>query len=284
MEVDDVAVALSVPLVKDLLHLQERLLRDQCLVPPDVELPLVAVHPGVVRVAQDTGQSAVADWPFRPRRRCPSGESLLLHQTAELADGILPCGVLLESPRNELAAFRVDVDGVDKASAEILANVEVAELGPADGAALLDLVRHLDFDVLAVHSDLDFVHDVGDSFHCVRHVPVAKFLLGGHQPHTFLEEFALRDRRIGEVTEDARAHVDHDVLHLGVFVEVAQHLLELGAFRDGLRGLTRLDELAHHCCLECVSFTKCLDALGGDAVAVFVKVGGGVELAWCRNT
>nr|WP_298868509.1 hypothetical protein [uncultured Microbacterium sp.] len=103
---------------------------------------------------------------------------------------------------------------------------------------------HLHLDVLAIHADLDFVHNVGDGFHGVRHVALTEFLLGRDQPDAFSEQLALDDCRVSEVSEDTRPHIDDDVLHLRVLVDVAQHLLELGALGDGRCGLPRLDELA----------------------------------------
>ncbi|NYF28059.1 hypothetical protein HDC31_001588 [Microbacterium sp. JAI119] len=76
---------------------------------------------------------------------------------------------------------------------------------------------------------MDFVHDVGDGFHGVGHVPLSELLLGGDESHALLEELAFRDRGVCEVAEDARAHVDDDELHFWVIIDVAQELLELVA-------------------------------------------------------
>ncbi|OAN29053.1 hypothetical protein A4X17_05590 [Plantibacter sp. H53] len=158
--------------------------------------------------------------------------------------------VLFEGPTDKRRPIRVYVDRVDEAPAELLPDVEVAELGAPDGAALFDFVRHLHAHVLAVHADLHFVHYVGDGFHRIGHVAVAKFLLRRNQAHALLEEFSLRDGCVGEISEDTGAHVDDDVLHLGVLVDVAHHLLELGPLCDGLRGLAGLDKLARNRRLE----------------------------------
>lgn len=66
VEVDDVAVALALALVEDLLHLQEGFFGDQRLVSARIETALVADDPGVIRIAQDSRQTTVAYWSFGP--------------------------------------------------------------------------------------------------------------------------------------------------------------------------------------------------------------------------
>nr|WP_026555705.1 hypothetical protein [Arthrobacter sp. 35W] len=48
---------------------------------------------------------------------------------------------------------------------DILSNVEVAQFGSADRAAVDRLVAHLDPDVFAAELVLYLVHDVSDGFH-----------------------------------------------------------------------------------------------------------------------
>nr|WP_045251865.1 hypothetical protein [Microbacterium azadirachtae] len=203
VEVDDVAITFAIAVIEYFLHLEEGLLRDERFVAADVELALVAHHTGVIRVAEHESKTAAADLLGRPGRRRSGCESAFVEKILELADRVSSGGVLLEGPGYERRTFVVHIYGVDEASAELLADVEIAELGTSDGAALLDLVRHLDLDVLAVHADLDFVHDVGDGFHGVCHVALAEFFLGRDQAHALLEELALRDRGVGEVSEHA---------------------------------------------------------------------------------
>jgi hypothetical protein len=179
--VSHVAVAISVPSVEDLLHLEEDLLRHDCFVPSDVELVLVADDSCVVRIAEHRSKAGLVDRALRSARRGAHRQALLLHVRCELRNGVLAGGVRLERERDEWSAFWISLDGVDEASAEVLANIQVADLGNSDRAALLHLVRHLHLDVFAVHSDLDFVHDVGDGFHSVRHVTLAELFLRGDE-------------------------------------------------------------------------------------------------------
>nr|WP_241490598.1 hypothetical protein [Microbacterium testaceum] len=97
-----------------------------------------------------------------------------------------------------------------------------------------DLVCHLDSNVLAALADLHLVHDVGDRFHGVTHVSIAELLLGRNQTDALLEQLALSDRSIGEVSEHARSHVDDDVRHVRMFVYELEEPTKLRALLDGL--------------------------------------------------
>ncbi|ODT21934.1 MAG: hypothetical protein ABS64_13520 [Microbacterium sp. SCN 69-37] len=178
VKVDPVAVSLAVASVEDLLHREEQLLRDERRVPARMELALVADDPGVIRVAQNHGELTARQRLGGSLARLPRGQALVFQHHLELRDRELVRGVLLEGPDDEWCADGVDVDRVDEASVEVLAHVEVAELGSPDASASFDLVGHLDADVLAAHADLEFIDDVGDGFHRVAHVAVAEVLLG----------------------------------------------------------------------------------------------------------
>lgn len=65
---------------------------------------------------------------------------MFFHERAELHDGLVAGGVLLEGPRHEGCSLAVDLDGVDQVAVEVFAIVQVAELDPAHAAALGDLV------------------------------------------------------------------------------------------------------------------------------------------------
>jgi hypothetical protein len=83
-------------------------------------------------------------------------------------------------------------------------------------------------------ANLDLVHDVRDGFHGVGHVAVAELFLGGDELDAHRGEDAFGDGGVGLVAEDARAHVDHDVPHVGVLFDVAQQFSEDGPLRDRL--------------------------------------------------
>ncbi|HEX4401715.1 MAG TPA: hypothetical protein VHZ98_10340 [Galbitalea sp.] len=187
-------------------------------------------------------------------------------------------GVCLERPLDQRSACWVDGDRVDKPSVEILSVIQVAEFGAPDGAAVFGLVAHLHLDVLSALTDLDFIHDVGNGFHGVGHVALTEFLFGRDQPYSLFKQRAFGDRGVGEVPEDTRAHVDDDVADLGVLVDVAQHLPEDRAFGNGLRRSARFYELFGDNGFQRPHPGERCFALGGDAVAVLVKVGGGVHL------
>jgi len=88
---------------------------------------------------------------------------------------------------------------------------------------------------LLISSPLHLVHDVGDGFHRVGHVALAKLFLGGDELDVHAGQDALRDSGIGLVPEDARSHVDDDVANLRVFLDVVKQFAEHRALGDGLR-------------------------------------------------
>ncbi|KZE43282.1 hypothetical protein AVW09_00635 [Microbacterium sp. T32] len=129
---------------------------------------------------------------------------------------------MLERPADQRGASFVDADGVHESTIEVFAIVEIAELGAADRTAVLRLVEQLLLDVLPALADLDLVHDVGDGFHGLCHVSVAKIFLGRDEFDSHTGQDAFRDRGVASVSEGAGAHVDHDVGNLRVFLDVAQ--------------------------------------------------------------
>nr|WP_154096465.1 hypothetical protein [Microbacterium testaceum] len=148
---------------------------------------------------------------------------------------------------------------------------------------MLDFVGHLHLDILAAHADLDFVHDVGDGLHGIGHVSLAEFFFRRDEAYALLEQFTLGDRCIGEVAEDARAHVDDDVLHLRVFVDIAQKSLELGPLRNRLGRLARLNEFMRDGGSQLSHFAHRFDALRRDAVTVLVDVSRRMQLPRSRD-
>nr|WP_259123162.1 hypothetical protein [Leucobacter aridicollis] len=117
---------------------------------------------------------------------------------------------------------------------------------------------------------MDFIHDVSDCLHGIRHVALSEFLLRRDETHALLEKLPLGDRRIREVSKHARSHVDHDELHLGMLIQVAQQLFELGSFVNRLRRLAWLDKFSTYRCAKFLDLAHRLDSLRSDAVPVFV--------------
>nr|WP_300594877.1 hypothetical protein [Microbacterium sp.] len=219
------AVALS-PLhtgINHHLHAFEELRGDQRFVASGIDVAFEGHHAEVVRVAQDLTQLAARQGALRPLRRLACGEPLLGEHLGELDHAVLTRRVLLEGPGDERGALRVDGDGVDEPSVEVFAVVDVAELGASGGAAALGLVEELLLDVFAGLAHLHLVEDVDHGFHGVTHVALSEVLFGGNELDAHGRENALGEGGIGEVAERPRAHVDHDVGDLWVFLDVAQH-------------------------------------------------------------
>ncbi|MDY0827793.1 hypothetical protein SK224_01500 [Microbacterium sp. BG28] len=166
----------------------------------------------------------------------------------------------------------VDADRVDEAPVEVLAIVDVAELGATDGAAVLRLVEQLLLNVLTALADLNFVHDVRDGFHGLCHVAVAEVFLRGDELDAHASEDALRDRRVTGIPEGTRAHVNHDVRHLRVFLDVAQKLSEHRTLADRLRRVAWLQKLLYDGGVDPLRPNQAQLALGCDGVPVGVDV------------
>nr|WP_314454988.1 hypothetical protein [uncultured Microbacterium sp.] len=230
--VDTVALASLEAGIHHLLYSFEQFGADDGRMAPGVHRFFERDHSEVVRVSKDQAQLASGQRTFWPLGRLSGRQALVGEGVGESDGAVFARRVLLECPLDERCSDRIHVDGVDESAVEVFADVEVAEFGAADGAAVLGFVQQLVLDVLAALADLDFVHDVGDGFHGVCHVSVAELFLGGDELDAHPGEDAFGDGGVGLVAEDARAHVDDDVAHFRVFLDVAEEFAEDGAFGD----------------------------------------------------
>nr|WP_260425123.1 hypothetical protein [Arachnia propionica] len=274
-----VAVGASSAGVEDVLDALEEVGCDEGCVASGAGFAFEADFPDVVGVAEDGSELAAGEGVSALLGGASGGEALLFQFCGQCGQAVFAGGVLLEGPADDGGAFGVDVDGVGESTVEVLADIEVAEFGSADGTAVLRLVPHLVRDVLAVLPDLNLVHDVSDGLHGITHVALTELLLRGNQLHPHGRQHPLGDGGVGEVAEGSGPHVDHHVPDLGVVLDVAQQLLEHRVFGDGLGRGARLDELAGDGGLQPHAPLDTRLALGGDGVAVLVDVDGGVHLA-----
>ena len=185
----------------------------------------------------------------------------------------------LEGHGYEAAALQVGRDGVDLATVDQDATVEIAQLGLPHGSAVKRLVGHLDLDVRTALPDLQLIEDVGDGLHGVGHVAVAEVLLDGDELDAEPEQLPLGNSGVGEVPEGTRAHVDDDVIDVAVFNDALQHLLKDGPLLDCLCRVPRLHILADIHRSEGALLGDRFFALCVDAVAVCIEVRIGVHLA-----
>ncbi|HET6910673.1 MAG TPA: hypothetical protein VFH54_15185 [Mycobacteriales bacterium] len=178
VEVHPVALAIGTARRQHVLHPIEQLLVDDGGVAAGEDLPLIHHDTRVVRIAQHPVQLAGRQRLGRRTTGGPSGQPHVSHGVVQPVDGVVAGRVPLPGGPHEGRSLLVQSDAVDHPALVLDADVPVADACPADGAAVLGLVPHLDPDVLAAHADLDLVDDVGDGLHGVRHDALPEVLLG----------------------------------------------------------------------------------------------------------
>ncbi|KQR82859.1 hypothetical protein ASF98_02335 [Arthrobacter sp. Leaf337] len=117
---------------------------------------------------------------------------------------------------------------------DIFSNVEVAQFGSADRAAVDGLITHLDLDVFAAELVLYLVHDVGDGFHGFGIGAFAEVFPSGQKPDAKLIEVSFGYGSVNEVTERTRSGIDDHVVDIAVVLQVVQHRLEDGTLFNSL--------------------------------------------------
>nr|WP_310056023.1 hypothetical protein [Arthrobacter ginsengisoli] len=148
-------------------------------------------------------QPARGDWLLRVSS-CPTArQSEVRHRRLQPLDGVFPGGVQFKGLEHERRSRFIQADTVDHAPVDILADVEVPNLGLTDCAAVDSLVAHFDTDVFTAELVLHLVHDVGDGFHRFRVCAFAEVLTGGKQAHAHLVEMSSRDGRVSEIAKRA---------------------------------------------------------------------------------
>nr|WP_262064046.1 hypothetical protein [Streptomyces sp. STR69] len=158
--------------------------------------------------------------------------------------GVLTRGIQLERKADERAAYRVDDDCTDSAPINDLDGVRVSDGGAGDRATVLGFLPHLVLDIFAalVGGVL-----VDDREHSVQHAPswrvIDVLLYRRDQPDAELLQGGDHDRVVEPVPGKTAEHVDDHVAHVGVFAQVGDHLLELGALVDACGSPARVDKL-----------------------------------------
>lgn len=232
---NEVPVAAPVPAVKNLLAYVENLLGHQGRMTTFIKFSFVREHAGVVRVTENFGQRTRRHGTRRAITRATTRQPHILKKRRELPHRVAVRRVLLESEPDERSSFLIQADRVDKTTTEVFAIVDVTELGSPDRSAVDRLVAHFLFDVLAALTDLDFVHDVGDSFHGVSHVALTEILFRGDELDAHTGQDPLGDRRVSEVPKSPRAHIYNYETDFGMLLDVPQHLPENRPLSNRLR-------------------------------------------------
>ncbi|MGC4190479.1 MAG: hypothetical protein QM589_04495 [Thermomicrobiales bacterium] len=275
---DDIPLGALLPHIEHLLHALEDLRRHQRLMPPRIDLPLVRHHAKIVGIAEDESELTAGDRLLLPLRRAPGGEPLRTKFLLQPRQADLSAGITVEGPGHEWSSLRIHGDPVDEVAIDLLADVEVADAGATGGAPIHRLVEHLGADILPTLADLHLIHDVGDRFHRVSHVAFAELLFGRDQLDVHAGQDALGDRRISLIAKHPGTHIDDDVAHLGMLLDVAEQLPEDGTLGDRLGRVPRFDELLGDGSLEALRSLSRRLALGGDRVAIGINVDCRVQL------
>ncbi|MDO3109838.1 hypothetical protein P5V39_18840 [Mycobacteroides abscessus subsp. abscessus] len=275
------AVTLAFPRagIEYILHLIEQGLADQCLMASWVQLALVAHESGVIRIAQHLlqcrGGHRFPRWDGAGRA---TGQAEIGHGGFQARNGVLPRGIQFPCLAQQGSTVGVEADSVDELPVEFGSDVQVADLGQRYGATGTSFAAHLGLNVQALQRVLEAIHDVDHAFHGNGGCPFTEILFGRNKPDIQFGELALHERGIEVVTEGPRAHVDNDVPHGRVLMQVAQQLLEDRPLIHRLGGVTGFDEFTSNGGSECVGF-ECRDiALGGNRVAVSVNVDRRIKL------
>nr|WP_228818676.1 hypothetical protein [Nocardia transvalensis] len=282
--VDTVPVAVGAAVPQDLLHPGEQSRRYERFVTARVDLALPDDVARVVRVAQHfvklRGGYRLLDWPAA---RGAAGEPEIGHRGCEVLDGVVAGRVEFPRLDHQGSAFLVDLDGVDLASFDEDAGIDVAEFGAPAGAAVHRLVQHLDTDVLAGQLVLSVVEDVGDGGHHLGVDALAEILSGRDQFDAHHVELPCGHRGVDVVAERPRTRVHDDVLDLRVLLQEGHHLLKLAPLLDRLSRDARLDELPDDLGRDRLGATVDDLALGRNRIPVRVDIDRCVELLLVRN-
>ncbi len=144
--------------------------------PPGKLLVLVGDEADVVRILKHAVPLLERDGLLSSFRRWSCGEATIFHGSREPFEGVLARCIQLESKCDEWATLRVDRNGVDEESVDLMTCVQVANASTSNGAPVLSLVSHLDADVFTALAALNLVEDVGDGFHRLGKDAVAEVL------------------------------------------------------------------------------------------------------------
>nr|WP_302408527.1 hypothetical protein [Mycobacteroides abscessus] len=279
VHVDTVTLAFPRAGIEHILHLIEQGLADQCLMASWIQLAFVMHESGVVRIAQhllQRGGGNRSSW--RDSFGRATGEAKVSHGGFQPRDGVLAAGVQLPCLTQQGSTIGVQPDSVHELALEFSSDIQIADLGQRYGAPGTSFAAHLGLHIQTLQRVLEAVHDVDHAFHGDCGSTFTEILFGRNQSDTDFGELALHQRGVEVVPEGPRAHVDDDVSHVRVLMQIAQQLLEDRPLIHRLAGMAWFDELTINPGSECIGF-ECRDiTLGSNRIAVSVDVDRGVEL------
>nr|WP_242606682.1 hypothetical protein [Protofrankia symbiont of Coriaria ruscifolia] len=141
--------AAAVPEREDTLYSVEQLGRDDSRVATFVLVALVGHVTDVIAVLEHFVERVKRGWLLGCAFRWTARQSGGRHGLMYLLAGVVACGIQLEGFEDERCPLLVQGDGAYLAPVDVFPDIEVADLGFTDAAAVLDLLTHLVGDVCA---------------------------------------------------------------------------------------------------------------------------------------
>jgi hypothetical protein len=256
------------------LHAVEEVLVDERLMPPLDLLVVDRDESEVVAVLEHQGE-LVDRHLLGLASRCRSRpKPAVVQLVRQVGQGVVTSCVQLERQTDERSALWVDGDGADLAALGLGdADVEVAEFGHADRAAVADLLAHLVADVGTTRLRLVLVDGVDDlldhdGLRVLTHVED-----GRDDASADLLQVALDHASVDRVPEHSVEVVDDDVVDVLLLLDPSDHLLERGPLVDAGGGAPRLDELTHDVGVQGLRLALARFPLGWDRYPLGVEVG-----------
>ena len=144
-------------------------------------LALVRHESEVVAVAKEPSELGLGHGSGRTSRSWARPQATPFKIGGELDQREVAGCEEFEGERHEVRAFGIDPDRADFVALELLAHVEVPELGGADAAAVLDLLAHLVANVGTVGIRPVLIESGEDAVHELAGGRLIDVLLGGDQ-------------------------------------------------------------------------------------------------------
>ncbi|HEX7661632.1 MAG TPA: hypothetical protein VF444_19335 [Pseudonocardiaceae bacterium] len=249
--VDSAAFCRSGAGVQKLLDTVEQARVDERLVTALVLLAVMCDEAEVVTVAEHLVE-------FVDRRLLggvfgsgPGAQPAVVEFVGQIGQRPVAAAVELECEDDEGAAFGVDGDGADLAAFGLgLADIQVAELGLADAAAVLDFLAHFVLDVGPAGLGLVLVDGVDDGLHQGSLRAFAHVEHGGNDPSSVLLQVTLDHAGVDGIPKDSVEVIDDDVVDVSLGFDPSDHVSEPGSSVDARGTLSWLDEFVDNVGVE----------------------------------
>nr|WP_246281841.1 hypothetical protein [Fodinicola acaciae] len=200
----------------------------------------------VVPITQHIANLVDGDRPLAAPAVARHEQASIGQRVADIREAVLASGVQLEGHLDVGAVVLVNHDRPDFAAFVLDADVTVAERRFRNGAAMLCLLTHLVADVFAALQHLVFVEDRENAVHHAAGRAVVNVALGGRdEPYAKAFQGGHHDGVVKPVAGEPRQRIDDDVPHVGMRLEVGNHLLEVRPLVDRLAAAAGVDELFH---------------------------------------